>query len=138
MYLGPIEAGGFAEGPVTIKAIGVKTGMNDSDVASVDYNIVDNLAPVPEITSDQSGGVTGPFDITITFNETISGAPNDFVEGDLTLGNCTSSGFTENNPVFTVTITPVTDDQDVTIDIAAAVCQDTASTPHDNVAATQF
>jgi hypothetical protein len=138
LYLGPIEAGEFGEGPLTVKAIGVKAGMDDSEVASVDYNIVDNLEPVPVITSEESGGVNGPFDITITFNETISGAPNDFVEGDLTLGNCTSSGFSNNNPVFTVTITPVTDDQDVTIDIAAAVCQDTALTPHDNVAAAQF
>jgi hypothetical protein len=134
LYLGPVKAEAFAEGPLTVKAIGVKAGMDKSAVASVDYTVQDNLAPVPVITSDQSGGVSGPFDITVTFNEPVSG----FEETDLTLGNAASSGFVDTNPVFTATITPTNDDQDVTVDIAAAVCQDTAAAPHDNTAAAQF
>ncbi|MBN1697578.1 MAG: chitobiase/beta-hexosaminidase C-terminal domain-containing protein, partial [Spirochaetales bacterium] len=82
-------------------------------------------------TAESSPTNADTFSVTITFSEEV-----DFVEGDLTLGNCTSGNFDDtNNPVFTVDISP-TADGTVTVDVAADVCADNYG--NGNTAATQL
>ena len=120
---------------MVVKAMAVKAGLSNSDIASATLTVVDTLGPVPDITSEYSGAVAGDFNITVTFNEEVTG----FEAGDITVGNGSVSDFDGSaNPVFTVTIHPEVDDSDITVDIAAGVCTDTATTPNNNVAATQF
>jgi hypothetical protein len=141
-YTGPIPADTFAEGVgvnVTIRAIGILAGSTDSEIDQAVYtNVVDTLGPIPVMSSayDTYGIVPIPFTLTITFNENVTG----FDENDITVtsGNATVGATAGGPRIYTSLITPDTDDTTVTIDINAAVCQDGATAPNDNQAATQF
>ena len=100
------------------------TGTNDDDY------VVDNTAPTVDITGVPNPS-NAPFTATFTFSEAVTG----FVLSDITLGNATSSNFTDTNaPVYTALITPTTDGA-VTVDVAADVAEDLAG--NGNTAATQ-
>ena len=60
-----------------------------------------------------------PFNVTITFSETVTG----FDQSDVTLTGGTISGFTDANPVFTVEVTPNLA-QNVAVSVAAEVAED--------------
>ena len=91
---------------------------------------VDNAAPTVTIT-DVPMDSTGPFTATFTFNEAV----NDFVVGDITVGNGTAAAFTGMNgdTEFTAQITP-TANGTVTVDVAVDVATDAAG--NGNTAAT--
>ena len=92
------------------------TGTNDNTY------VVDNTAPTVTIT-DVPMDSTGPFPATFTFNEAV----NDFVVGDITVGNGTAAAFTGMNgdTEFTAQITP-TANGTVTVDVAVDVATDPA------------
>ena len=93
----------------------------------------DITSPTVEITSSESGTVTGNFDVVITFSENVTG----FESGDVIVGNGTVASFSETiaGKVWTVTIDP-TNEGNVTVNINAGVAQDAAG--NDNLAASQF
>ena len=93
----------------------------------------DITSPTVEITSSETGTVTGNFDIVITFSENVTG----FESGDVIVGNGTVANFSETvaGKIWTVTIDP-TNDGNVTVNINAGVAQDAAG--NDNLAASQF
>ena len=73
-----------------------------------------------------------PFDITITFDEAVTG----FVSDGITVSNATVGGFAGSGAVYTATITPgVAGGGNITIDVAAGVAEDAAT--NTNTAATQ-
>ncbi|WP_415839281.1 beta strand repeat-containing protein, partial [Nocardioides zeicaulis] len=86
----------------------------------------------PSVTlSAPAGPVGGPFTVTATFSEAVTGLDaSDFAIGNGTAGTLTGSGAT-----YTLPVTPATDDT-VTIDLPAGSATDTAANP--NTAATQL
>ena len=102
---------------------------------------IDITIPDPPDTTDPdveisvpSGTQTGAFDVTITFNESVSG----FEQSELDVSGDANASITNwspnaDNTVFTATITPTTSGT-VTLDIAADVATDAAGNP--NTAAT--
>ena len=92
---------------------------------------VDNAAPTVTIT-DVPTDSTGAFPATFTFDEAV----NDFVVGDITVGNGTAAAFTGMNgdTEFTAQITP-TANGTVTVDVAVDVATDAAG--NGNTAATR-
>ena len=102
------------------------TGTNDVTF------VVDNTAPTVTIT-DVPMDSTGAFPATFTFDEAV----NDFVVGDITVGNGTASNLqnpSSDNRTFTATITPASTGT-VTVDVAANTATDAAG--NGNTAATQ-
>jgi Bacterial Ig-like domain len=93
----------------------------------------DITSPTVEITSSESGTVTGSFDVLITFSENVTG----FTSDDVTVSNGTITGTSETiaSQAWTVTINP-TSDGNVTVNVDAGVVQDAAG--NDNIAASQF
>ncbi|MBI1312831.1 hypothetical protein GC176_16195, partial [bacterium] len=93
---------------------------------------IDRTAPTVVISGPDSPTNSDPFDVTITFNEPVSG----FLLSDLTVGNGTATGFVDHgNGSFTVTIDAAADGV-VTIDIPMNAAVDTAG--NGNAAAMQF
>ena len=90
-----------------------------STSATVDYN---PNAPTVTISGEPSDTQTGPFDVTVTFNEAVTG----FTAGDISLSgvNASASIGSPTNNVYTVTITP-TSDGTLTISIPVGVVMDT-------------
>ena len=91
----------------------------------------DTSAPTVTITSSASAPVNGPFSITITFSEPVTG----FAVGDLVVDNGTVSNQQGNEASYTATITP-TASGTVTVDIPAGAAEDSAGNP--SSAAMQF
>ena len=131
---------GDLNGTVTLS---FATGQNITDTAGNDLVTsgtpvpndntyeVDNAAPTVTIT-DVPMDSTGAFPATFTFNEAV----NDFVVGDITVGNGTAAAFTGMNgdTEFTAQITP-TANGTVTVDVAVDVATDPAG--NGNTAATR-
>lgn len=93
-----------------------------------------DTAPTVAITSAEGEATnSSPFSVTIAFNEDVSG----FTQEDITIGNATSSNFTNTvvNREWTVDVTPLGEGT-VTVDVDANVCVDSAD--NGNEAATQF
>ena len=121
---------------VTVDARPSTSGGPLAAVASVMFDVEvhpaeDTAAPTVTITSTASAPVSGPFSITVTFSELVSG----FRLSDLVVGNGTASELRGTEATYTATITPVVSGV-VTVDIAAAAAQDGAGNP--SVAANQF
>lgn len=94
--------------------------------------VIDTTAPAAAITGPASPTNSDPFDVTIDFAETVTG----FVQGDITVGNGSVTGFTDNGDgSFTATI-DVTAEGIVTVDVAAGAAIDGAG--NGNGAAAQF
>ena len=121
----------FATGQ-DIKDIANNALANTTPTGTNDFTyLLDNAAPTVTIT-DVPTDSTGPFPATFTFNEAV----NDFVVGDITVGNGTAAAFTGMNgdTEFTAQITP-TANGTVTVDVAVDVATDPAG--NGNTAATR-
>ena len=90
-----------------------------STSATVDYN---PNAPTVTISGEPSDTQTGPFDVTVTFNEAVTG----FTAGDISLSgvNASASIGEPTGNAYPVTITP-TSDGTLTISIPVGVVMDT-------------
>ncbi len=124
-----------ADGTVTVDvAAGVaQDAAGNTNTAATQFSIEnDGTAPGVVIQSVASSPVSGPFRVTITFDEPVSG----FVSGDVTIGNGSVLNFNDAGiGLFQVDILPSADGT-VTVDVAAGVAQDAAG--NSNTAATQF
>ncbi|CBN58003.1 MULTISPECIES: DUF4347 domain-containing protein [Kamptonema] len=95
--------------------------------------VIDTAAPTVALAQViPAATVTGAFNVTATFNETV--APT-FDLTDITVGNGAASNLTVAGNVYTFTITPTTDGA-VTVDVAAAKATDAAT--NGNTAAPQL
>lgn len=102
------------------------TGANDN------IYTLDNTAPTVDLTIGEASQVSGPFTLTATFSEDVTG----FDMSDLTVGNGTLSEFETVSPtVYTATITPGSG-TNITVDVAAGAAADNAG--NDNTAAAQL
>jgi len=121
---------GYSTGPAT-----------DAVVGTVDYRPwytnmeltgLDSTSPTPVITSS-AGTLTNvsPIPVSIDFGEAVTG----FIEGDVSVGNGSVSGFTGSGATYTFNVTPTIDGA-VTVNIAANAAED-ASGNFSN-ASTQF
>jgi hypothetical protein len=85
------------------------------------YNYPDLDPPGCVVSTDAVEPVTDPFTATFTFTEIVTG----FVVGDITVQGVSASDFdTEDNKVFTATMTPTSGA--IEIQVAADVCTDIA------------
>ena len=91
----------------------------------------DTAAPTVTITSDASEPVSGPFPVTVTFSEPVTG----FELADLVVGNGSASELQGSEATYMATVTP-TASGTVTVDIAAGAAEDSAGNP--SAAADQF
>ena len=122
-------------GPVTVDvAAGVAQDQaNNDNTAAIQFSVIyDNEAPTVTL-SGPTTPQSGPFDVTFTFNEAVTG----FALIDIVVGNGTASNLSETTTamVWTATITPTTAGP-VTVDVAAGAAQDQVR--NDNEAAIQF
>jgi hypothetical protein len=93
----------------------------------------DVTSPEVALTSDDTGPVSGPFTVTITFDEAVNGLE----AGDFDVSNATITQFdgTDGDSVYTLTLTPVADGW-VTVDLPAGAAADLAG--NTSLAADQF
>lgn len=98
----------------------------------VSFSTSDTTTPTVELTSNANDLQSGPFSVTATFSEDVTG----FVEGDVSVSNGTVSNFqSTSGSVYTFDVTPTVDGP-VTVDIAADVAENAATNGND--AATQL
>ncbi|WP_417493245.1 Ig-like domain-containing protein [Maricaulis sp.] len=125
----PIRDGTLTIDIASSAATGAAGGVS---TAAPQFSIgVNQDVPQPVITSVSSGTVSGAFDITVNFDEPVTG----FDVTDLTVGNGAASNFAGSGTAYTATITPAADGL-VTVDIAAAAAVDADA--GDSLVATQF
>ncbi len=119
-YAGAFAINSFAVvgTPLTVKAIGILSGSTDSSVAQADYVIVDTEAPIPVVTGPEAANA--PFDVTITFNEDVTGFDDPAL--DITVTNGTAGAISGGPRVYTSQITPSA--SPVTVEIPAGACAD--------------
>ena len=119
-----------ADGNVTVSVAAAKA----SDLSGNDNTVSNNLVVAADITKPSvvltrttgSGTVTGPFNVTVTFSEDVTG----FDLIDVTITNGTAANpVVVNNSTYTADITP-TATGDVLIDVAAGVATDLAGNPN--------
>lgn len=93
----------------------------------------DVTSPEVALTSDDTGPVSGPFTVTITFDEAVNGLE----VGDFDVSNATITQFdgTDGDSVYTLALSPVADGW-VTVDLPAAAASDLAG--NTSLAADQF
>lgn len=104
------------------------TGTNNNTVQVQN----DQTPPTVMITSNASGSVNAPFDVSFNFSEDVNG----FALNDIAVGNGTAGNFVRTNAaVYSATITPAADGL-VTVDVAAGAAQDGAG--NNSEAADQF
>jgi 6-phosphogluconolactonase (cycloisomerase 2 family) len=136
-------SGGDLAGADGIISLAVAAGNDIADTAgnrlsgtspsgSLETYTLDNTAPSVTIASTAAAPVAGPFAVTITFSEDVTG----FNASDLVAGNGTVSGFTASDARnYAATITPGAGSS-VTVDIGAGAAIDAAG--NDNTAAEPF
>ena len=93
---------------------------------------VDTTAPSVMLTSNAMNPQTGPFTLTITFSEPVTG----FAAGDITVSNGTLGTLSGSGAVYTIGVTPTQMGTPVVISVAAGVAQDAAT--NQNTAATNL
>ncbi|WP_300554101.1 Ig-like domain-containing protein [Maricaulis sp.] len=104
----------------------------NSNTAASQFSVDTDLTPPDVIIASVATGVqTGPFDVSFTFSEAVTG----FELADITVGNGAASAFTGSGTTYGATITPAADGA-VTVDVAADVATDGPG--NGNTAATQF
>ncbi len=81
----------------------------------------DTTPPMVTITSTASAAVTGPFPVTVTFSEAVTGLKL----ADIVVGNGSASELQGSEATYMVTVTP-TASGTVTIDVAPGAAQDSA------------
>ena len=92
---------------------------------------IDEIKPTVIVSSTSSVLTSGVFDITITFNESVTG----FISSGVVLANGVLSNFAGSGTSYTATVTPLVDGS-VTVDVPSNVAQDAAT--NNNIAAAQF
>lgn len=114
-----------AQGAVTVNiAAGVAqdSALNNNLVAVQLSRTYDTVQPTVVLSSTAPSPTnTSPIPVVVTFNESVTG----FAAADITVGNGTAGAVTGGPAVYNVSITP-TGQGAVTIDVAAAGCQDLA------------
>ena len=116
-----------ASGTVTvdIAAGAAEDGAGNPSAAADQFSITaDTTAPTVTITSDASEPVSGPFSVTVTFSEPVTG----FELADLVVGNGSTSELQGSEATYTATVTPAASGT-VTVDIAAGAAEDSAGNP---------
>ncbi|HCR94878.1 MAG TPA: hypothetical protein DIV98_08070 [Oceanicaulis sp.] len=123
------------DGVVTVDlGAGVATDAagNSNSAAAQVSRTTDNTAPSAEISGPSDAALSGPFAVTITFSEIVSG----FTLDDIQVGNGSASDFNATSEqIYTALITP-SDDGPVTVDVAANAAEDAAG--NGNLAADRF
>ncbi len=109
----------------------VSTTVSGSSESSMNSVNAETTGPTVTITTTASAPVNGPFTITISFSEPVTGLELD----DLVVENGNASELEGTGSNYTTTITPTTSGT-VTVDIPAGAAQNMAGTP--SVAAAQF
>ena len=126
-----------ADGAVTVDvAAGVCTdAASNSNTAATQFSIdYDATAPGVALSTLESDPTnSSPFEVTITFDEDVTG----FTVDDITVSNGSASNLSivTANSVWTVDITPSADGE-VTVDVASGIATDDAG--NENTAATQL
>jgi hypothetical protein len=114
-----------ADGPVTLAlpAGAAEDGLGTPSTAAEPLNLTADLtAPGVVLSTEANGVISGPFQVTITFTEAVSG----FELADLAVENGEASDLaTDDDTVFTAAITPVVDGT-VTVSLAAGAASDAA------------
>ncbi|WP_268124577.1 Ig-like domain-containing protein [Roseivirga pacifica] len=122
------------DGTVTIDVAAnvAEDAATNGNTAATQFNVqADYSTPTLIIDSGVNGLTNKAFTTTFTFSEAVTG----FAIGDITLGNATTTRFSQATPlVYTAEITPTTDGI-VTVDVAANVAEDAAT--NGNTAAPQ-
>ncbi len=123
-----------ASGTVTVDvASGAAQDEGDRDnTAASRYSVQAALVSPTVIISGPSATQTGPFTVTITFSEPVTG----FERGDVTVGNGAVSSFSGSGASYRAGIKPTTASGTVTVDVAAGAAVD--SNGDGNTAATRF
>ena len=98
---------------------------------TADLTPEDTTAPTVTTTSEASEPISGPFSITVTFSEPVTG----FELADLVVGNGSASELQGSEATYTATVTPAASGA-VTVDIAAGAAEDSSGNP--SAAADQF
>ena len=133
---GPASSTPAASGTVTVDlpaGAAEDDAGNESEAAS-QFSIaaeLDTTAPTVAISTAASAPVNGPFTVTFTFSEEVTG----FELTDLVVGNGSSSALQGDGASYTATITPEASGT-VTVDVPAGGAEDSAGNP--SVAAQQF
>ncbi len=122
-----------ASGTVTVDvAENVATdGDGDGNTAATRYSVEADLDAPTVTISGPTTSQSGPFDVTITFSEAVTGLE----QADVTVGNGTVTAFSGSGSSYTVSIAPTVAGT-VTVDVAAGVAVDGAG--NGNTAASRF
>ena len=123
-----------ASGPVTVDlAAGAANDLaGNPNLAAPQFTILnDSDAPSVAISTASADPVSGPFSITLTFSESVTGVDL----SDLLVGNGAASNLAGSGAVYTADITPAADGP-VTVDVVAFGASDAAG--NGNTASTQF
>lgn len=113
-----------ADGSVTVDvpAAAAISGTGTASLAATRLTRTADLTrPSVVLTTGAADPLTGPFTVTATFSESVTG----FVAGDVTVGNGAVSGFSGSGTTYSFTVTPAADGA-VTIDVAAGGAADAA------------
>ena len=123
-----------ASGTVTvdIAAGAARDNAGNASEAAAQFSITaDTASPTMTITSTATAPVTGPFPVTVSFSEPVTG----FDLADLVVGNGSASELQGSEATYTATVTPAASGT-VTVDVGAGAADDMAGNP--NEAAEQF
>ncbi len=137
-YTATITPNAAKEGDVTVKvnenAVTDEAG-NNSTASTVTGNIhIDTIAPTATITGAPTTEQNSAFNLTITFNETVTG----FAKEDLTVtGEATATAVSGSGSSYTATIIPnAAKEGDVTVKVNAGAVEDAAKNANPVSAAT--
>ena len=137
-YTATITPNAAKEGDVTVKvnenAVTDEAG-NNNTASAVTGNIhIDTIAPTATITGAPTTEQNSAFNLTITFNETVTG----FAKEDLTVtGEATATAVSGSGSSYTATITPnATEEGDVTVKVNENAVTDDAGNANPISAAT--
>ncbi len=125
---------GNESAPTTAKRFDTRENVVESNRPKlvIDFDVVDTTRPTPTITGLSDPTLANPFDVTIAFDEVVTG----FTLADVTVvGGSVTNLVDDGNGIFTASIDAPADGT-VTVDVAADVATDAAG--NNNVAATQF
>ena len=108
-----------------------KDSAGNGNEAAEQFSVTTDMDPPTVTITGPTDVQTGPFDITITFSEDVTG----FIADDITVGNGSVTAFEGEEANYKATITPTTSGT-VTADIPENAAKDSAGNP--NEAAQQF
>ena len=117
---------GFS-GTVTVDVAGnvAEDAAGEPNAAASRFSVEGDQTRPTVTISGPTGLQTGPFDVTFTFSESVTG----FEQGDVTVGNGSVTAFSGSGLSYTATIAPA-DAGTVTVDVAAHVATDATGNPN--------